>query len=129
MLDTIALVGAVPERYGHGGGPVGLDTYFAMARGRQEGGVDVTAMEMTKWFDTNYHYIVPELGPDTSFSLSSTKPFDEHAEAMEELGIDTVPVLVGPGLVPAARQVRRRRRPRTSTASACSSRCSRSTAR
>ena len=70
--------------------------YFAMARGRQEGDVDVTAMEMTKWFDTNYHYIVPELGPETSFSLSSTKPFDEHAEAMEELGIDTVPVIVGP---------------------------------
>ncbi len=96
VLDAISLVGAVPERYGHGGGPVGLDTYFAMARGRQEGGVDVTAMEMTKWFDTNYHYIVPELGPDTRFSLSSTKPFDEHAEAMEELGIDTVPVVVGP---------------------------------
>ncbi len=96
VLDTIALVGAVPARYGHGGGPVGLDTYFAMARGRQESGVDVTAMEMTKWFDTNYHYIVPELGPGTSFSLSSTKPFDEHAEAMEELGIDTVPVIVGP---------------------------------
>jgi 5-methyltetrahydropteroyltriglutamate--homocysteine methyltransferase len=53
-------------------------------------------MEMTKWFDTNYHYIVPELGPDTRFALRSTKPFDEHAEAMEELGIDTVPVLVGP---------------------------------
>jgi 5-methyltetrahydropteroyltriglutamate--homocysteine methyltransferase len=96
VLDAISLVGAVPERYGHGGGPVGLDTYFAMARGRQEGGVDVTAMEMTKWFDTNYHYIVPELGPDTRFSLSSTKPFDEHADAMEELGIDTVPVVVGP---------------------------------
>jgi 5-methyltetrahydropteroyltriglutamate--homocysteine methyltransferase len=96
MLDTIALVGAVPDRYGHGSGRVGLDTYFAMARGRQEGGVDVTAMEMTKWFDTNYHYIVPELGPDTSFSLSTTKPFDEHAEAMEELGMDTVPVIVGP---------------------------------
>jgi 5-methyltetrahydropteroyltriglutamate--homocysteine methyltransferase len=96
VLDTIALVGAVPARYGHGRGPVGLDTYFAMARGRQESGVDVTAMEMTKWFDTNYHYIVPELGPGTSFSLSSTKPFDEHAEAMEELGIDTVPVIVGP---------------------------------
>ncbi len=96
VLDTIALVGAVPDRYGHGRGPVDLDTYFAMARGRQESGVDVTAMEMTKWFDTNYHYIVPELGPDTSFSLSSTKPFDEHAEAMEELGIDTVPVIVGP---------------------------------
>ena len=53
-------------------------------------------MEMTKWFDTNYHYIVPELGPDTKFSLSGSKPFDEHAEAMEEAGIDTIPVLVGP---------------------------------
>jgi len=96
VLDTIALVGAVPERYEHAGGPVGIETYFAMARGRQEDGIDVTAMEMTKWFDTNYHYIVPELGPDTRFSLSSTKPFDEHAEAMEELGIDTIPVIVGP---------------------------------
>ena len=96
VLDTIALVGAVPERYDWGGGQVDLDTYFAMARGRQTDEVDVTAMEMTKWFDTNYHYIVPELGPDTKFSLSSSKPFDEHAEAMEELGIDTVPVLIGP---------------------------------
>src|SRR5581483_2519139 len=92
VLDAIALVGAVPERYGWDGGDVDLDTYFAMARGRQ----DATAMEMTKWFDTNYHYIVPELGPETKFSLSSTKPFDEHAEAMEELGIDTIPVLIGP---------------------------------
>jgi 5-methyltetrahydropteroyltriglutamate--homocysteine methyltransferase len=96
VLDTIALVGAVPDRYGHSGDQVDLDTYFAMARGRQTDGVDVTAMEMTKWFDTNYHYLVPELGPDTKFSLSSTKPFDEHAEAMETLGIDTVPVLIGP---------------------------------
>jgi 5-methyltetrahydropteroyltriglutamate--homocysteine methyltransferase len=96
VLDTIAMVGAVPERYGWGGGQVDLDTYFAMARGRQSDGVDVTAMEMTKWFNTNYHYIVPELGPDTKFSLSSSKPFDEHAEAMEEVGIDTVPVLIGP---------------------------------
>ena len=96
VLDTIALVGAVPERYGWEGGEVDLDTYFAMARGRQTDDQDVTAMEMTKWFDTNYHYIVPELGPDTRFSLSSSKPFDEHAEAMEELGIDTVPVLIGP---------------------------------
>jgi 5-methyltetrahydropteroyltriglutamate--homocysteine methyltransferase len=96
VLDTIALVGAVPERYGHDGGDVDLETYFAMARGRQSGDVDVTAMEMTKWFDTNYHYLVPELGPKTKFSLSSTKPFDEHTEAMEELGIDTIPVLIGP---------------------------------
>src|SRR5919108_1268569 len=91
VLDTIALVGAVPERYGWGGEQVDLDTYFAMARGRQ----DATAMEMTKWFDTNYHYIVPELGPGTSFSLSSTKPFDEYLEA-RELGIQTKPVLIGP---------------------------------
>jgi 5-methyltetrahydropteroyltriglutamate--homocysteine methyltransferase len=92
VLDTMALVGAVPARYGWTGDQVDLDTYFAMARGRQ----DATAMEMTKWFNTNYHYIVPELGPDSRFSLSGTKPFDEHAEAMEELGIDTVPVLIGP---------------------------------
>jgi 5-methyltetrahydropteroyltriglutamate--homocysteine methyltransferase len=91
-LDAVALVGAVPERYGHGGGDVGLDTYFAMARGNQE----VTAMEMTKWFDTNYHYIVPELGPDTRFSLSSAKPFDEYVEAEEAIGAATVPVLIGP---------------------------------
>ena len=96
VLDGLALVGAVPERYGHEGGDVDLDTYFAMARGRQAEGVDVTAMEMTKWFDTNYHYIVPELGPDTEFSLSSTKPFDEFAEAQDALGISTVPVLIGP---------------------------------
>src|SRR5919106_369706 len=96
VLDAVALVGAVPERYSWDGGDVDLATYFAMARGRQADGVDVTAMEMTKWFDTNYHYLVPELGPGTKFSLSSSKPFDEHAEAMEELGIDTVPVLVGP---------------------------------
>jgi len=96
VLDAVALVGAVPERYGHGGGQVDLDTYFAMARGRQAEGVDVTAMEMTKWFDTNYHYIVPELGPDTRFSLSSSKPFDEFTEAQQALGISTVPVLIGP---------------------------------
>jgi 5-methyltetrahydropteroyltriglutamate--homocysteine methyltransferase len=95
VLDMLCLVGAVPPRYGHGGGQLDRDTYFAMARGRQADGVDVTAMEMTKWFDTNYHYIVPELAPDTGFALSSEKPFKEHAEA-KALGIDTVPVLVGP---------------------------------
>ncbi len=95
VLDTIALTGAVPARYQHPGGHVGFDTYFAMARGLQDEGFDVTAMEMTKWFDTNYHYLVPELGPDTEFSLSSEKVFEEHAEA-RALGIETVPVLVGP---------------------------------
>jgi 5-methyltetrahydropteroyltriglutamate--homocysteine methyltransferase len=91
MLDTTALVGAVPRRFGHAGGEVGLDTYFAMARGR----ADATAMEMTKWFDTNYHYIVPELEPGTEFALSSSKPFDEFREA-RALGIHTKPVLIGP---------------------------------
>jgi 5-methyltetrahydropteroyltriglutamate--homocysteine methyltransferase len=95
VLDTIALVGAVPERYGWDGGDVDLDTYFAMARGRQGDGIDVTAMEMTKWFDTNYHYIVPELTRDMRFKLSSRKPFDEYAEAKEQ-GIETKPVLIGP---------------------------------
>src|SRR5213076_1531968 len=63
VLDACAMVGAVPTRYGWSGGSFDLDTYFAMARGVQSGGRDVTAMEMTKWFDTNYHYIVPEFEP------------------------------------------------------------------
>jgi 5-methyltetrahydropteroyltriglutamate--homocysteine methyltransferase len=96
VLDAVALVGAVPDRYQHSGGEIDLDTYFAMARGRQGDGHDVTAMQMVKWFDTNYHYIVPELGPDTEFSLSSSKPFDDFVEAEEALGITTVPVLIGP---------------------------------
>ena len=95
VLDTTALVGAVPDRYGHPGGDVDRDTYFAMARGRQERGHDETAMEMTKWFDTNYHYLVPELGPATEFGISSAKPFAEFDEA-KALGIATKPVLVGP---------------------------------
>ncbi|HTH66414.1 MAG TPA: 5-methyltetrahydropteroyltriglutamate--homocysteine S-methyltransferase [Gemmatimonadales bacterium] len=95
VLDTCALVGAVPARYGWTGGTVDLDTYFAMARGVQSGGKDVTAMEMTKWFDTNYHYIVPEFTADQVFRLSSTKPVDEFSEA-QKLGITTKPVLIGP---------------------------------
>jgi 5-methyltetrahydropteroyltriglutamate--homocysteine methyltransferase len=91
VLDTAAMVGAVPARFGHEGGPVDLDTYFAMARGR----ADAPAMEMTKWFDTNYHYIVPELEPGETFTLSSTKPIDEFLEA-KALGITTRPVLLGP---------------------------------
>src|SRR5207244_1173392 len=90
MLDTCTLVGAVPKRYGWVGGPVDLDTYFAMARGAQQGGRDVTAMEMTKWFDTNYHYIVPEFEPAQAFRLSSSKPVDEFQEA-KALGIHTKP--------------------------------------
>src|SRR5437899_9118308 len=98
VLDTCAMVGAVPERYGWSGGTVDLDTYFAMARGSQgkgRGGRDVTAMEMTKWFDTNYHYIVPEFEPGQTFRLASTKVMDEFQEA-KTLGFDTKPVLIGP---------------------------------
>lgn len=95
VLDTIALVGAIPERYDFKGGDVSLDTYFAMARGQQGKGRDVTAMEMTKWFDTNYHYMVPELTKDQEFEISSSKIFDEFSEA-KKLGVKTRPVLLGP---------------------------------
>ncbi len=91
MLDTIAMLGAVPPRFGHDGGTVPLDLYFAMARGRK----DAPAMEMTKWFDTNYHYIVPELTAEMDFRLSSSKAIDEFNEA-KFLGISTRPVLIGP---------------------------------
>jgi 5-methyltetrahydropteroyltriglutamate--homocysteine methyltransferase len=95
VLDAIALVGAVPERYHWDGKTVDLDTYFAMARGVQRADLDATAMEMSKWFDTNYHYIVPEWRQGQQFRLASTKPFDELAEALA-LGIDARPVLIGP---------------------------------
>jgi 5-methyltetrahydropteroyltriglutamate--homocysteine methyltransferase len=101
VLDTTAMVGAIPEIYRWTGGDVPLDTYFAMARGSDghaatcAHGHAVSALEMTKWFDTNYHYMVPELRPDQEFSLASTKPIDQYLEA-KALGYDTRPVLVGP---------------------------------
>ena len=96
MLDTCAMVGAIPARYGwRPGAPVDLDLYFAMARGSQGKGRDVIAMEMTKWFDTNYHYLVPELARDQRFALSSPKAIDELREA-RALGIPAKPVLIGP---------------------------------
>jgi 5-methyltetrahydropteroyltriglutamate--homocysteine methyltransferase len=92
VLDTIALVGAVPDRFRSRDGGDELDTYFAMARGR----ADAPALEMTKWFDTNYHYLVPELGPGTRFRLAETpKPLTELAEA-GAVGVATRPVLLGP---------------------------------
>ena len=74
VLDTLALFGAVPERFKFNGGNVDLDLVFAMARGAQKGGLDVTAMEMTKWFDTNYHYIVAEFKKDIKKALKQTSP-------------------------------------------------------
>ncbi|XP_039130759.1 5-methyltetrahydropteroyltriglutamate--homocysteine methyltransferase 2-like [Dioscorea cayenensis subsp. rotundata] len=91
VLDTTAMLGAVPPKYGWTGGEIGFDIYFSMARGN----LSQPAMEMTKWFDTNYHFIVPELGPETKFSYASHKAVSEYKEA-KALGIDTVPVLVGP---------------------------------
>ena len=95
MLDTCAMVGAVPPRYGFTGQWVDPGTYFAMARGSQGKGRDVTAMEMTKWFDTNYHYIVPELERSQRFRMASAKPANEYREA-KALGIDATTVLIGP---------------------------------
>jgi len=95
VLDTAVMVGAIPPVFGSNGGWTGgevpLDTYFAMARG----GPDAPALEMTKWFDTNYHYMVPELAADQTFQLASTQPLDAFAEA-KALGIHTRPVLLGP---------------------------------
>lgn len=91
VLDTTCMLGAVPPRFGFPGSTVDLDTYFAMARGRAE----VAPMEMTKWFDTNYHYIVPEFEEGQQFSLASAKPVDEFIEAKGH-GVLTRPVLLGP---------------------------------
>ncbi|TWP48499.1 5-methyltetrahydropteroyltriglutamate--homocysteine S-methyltransferase [Lentzea tibetensis] len=90
VLDTAELFGVIPQRF-HDLGLSPLDTYFAAARGRG----DAVALELTKWFDTNYHYLVPELGPDTAFRPAGDKPIAEFHEA-RELGITTRPVLLGP---------------------------------
>jgi 5-methyltetrahydropteroyltriglutamate--homocysteine methyltransferase len=105
VLDTSCLLGNVPPRFAWDGGPVDADLYFWIARGVHPGGdaghadcpscAATFAGEMTKWFDTNYHYIVPEFRADTAFRLSTTKPFDEFAEALA-LGLTTKPVLLGP---------------------------------
>jgi 5-methyltetrahydropteroyltriglutamate--homocysteine methyltransferase len=95
VLDTAVMVGAVPLRYAAAGESLPLSSYFAMARGAQKDGRDVPALEMTKWFDTNYHYIVPELDPRQKFRLSSAQIFDQFSEA-KSLGVQTRPVLLGP---------------------------------
>ena len=89
MLDTAVLLGALPDRVA--GVSDELDRYFAAARGTQ----DIAPLEMTKWFDTNYHYIVPEIGPDTTFSLHPAKVLAELKEAQAQ-GIPARPVIIGP---------------------------------
>ncbi len=98
VLDLSLTVGAIPERYHQvilNKENSELDLYFAMARGYQKDDLDITAMEMTKWFDTNYHYIVPEFRKNQPFKLFSTKIVDEFIEA-RNAGIATKPVIIGP---------------------------------
>ncbi|MGH8662343.1 MAG: 5-methyltetrahydropteroyltriglutamate--homocysteine S-methyltransferase [Burkholderiales bacterium] len=98
VLDLSLTVGAIPARYRpllKKSGGSELDLYFAMARGYQQDGLDLIAMEMTKWFDTNYHFLVPEFTKDQTFSLTSRKALDEYREA-RSLGVNAKPVLVGP---------------------------------
>lgn len=89
MLDTAVLLGALPGRVESV--PDELDRYFAAARGTDE----IAPLEMTKWFDTNYHYIVPEIGPDTTFALNPGKVLGELNEALAQ-GIPARPVIIGP---------------------------------
>lgn len=93
MLDTAVLLGIVPKRY-KDLNLSDLDTYFAMARGYQGECGDVKALAMKKWFNTNYHYIVPEVEDDTEIKISGNKLWDEYTEA-KELGIETKPVVIG----------------------------------
>lgn len=100
VLDMSLLLGVIPSRYA----PVvtdvkdntEIDLYFAMARGYQRNGLDITAMEMTKWFDTNYHYIVPEFTHDQAFRLFSNRLFSEFSGAKHVTGRTPKPVLIGP---------------------------------
>lgn len=91
VLDTSIMFGVVPTRFEYAGGKVPVDTYFDIARGNK----DAIASEMTKWFNTNYHYIVPELEGVTP-KLVENRPLAFYQEAKEKLGIDGKPVILGP---------------------------------
>jgi 5-methyltetrahydropteroyltriglutamate--homocysteine methyltransferase len=95
VLDTAVLFDAIPDRYRPVFASGRLDGYFAMARGHKRNGHDLHALEMTKWFDTNYHYLVPELQSGQSFRLVGDKPLAEFLEA-RALGHQARPVLLGP---------------------------------
>jgi len=100
MLDMSMLLGVIPHRYNavltEVKGNNEIDLYFAMARGYQKDGLDITAMEMTKWLDTNYHYIVPEFTARQKFQIFSEKIFEEYNLARQKLESKAKPVLVGP---------------------------------
>lgn len=92
VLDTAVLFGLIPERFQQHDDAVTLDTYFSIARGNQ----NAEASEMTKWFNTNYHYIVPEINNQTKPRLTTNRLLDLFNEAKEAFGITTKPVIVGP---------------------------------
>ena len=94
VLDTAFLFNVIPQRYKELGLSK-LETYFAAARGYQGDKGNVKALAMKKWFNTNYHYLVPEIDDDTVISLTGTKPVDEYLEA-RNLGVDTKVALIGP---------------------------------
>ncbi len=96
VLDHACMFGAVPDGYGWQGGPVSLATAFALARGTRGGaGSGLPALEMTKWFDTNYHYLVPRLSAAQRFELTANRPLAAFEEAQAQ-GVRTRPVLLGP---------------------------------
>lgn len=92
VLDTAVMFGLIPQRFGYEGGTPDLSVYYAMARGSRE----AAACEMTKWFNTNYHYIVPELEENLEPKLTRNRPLEAYREAKGELGIEGRPVIVGP---------------------------------
>ncbi len=94
VLDTAFLFNIIPQRY-KDLGLSELETYFALARGYQGDKGNVKALAMKKWFNTNYHYLVPEIDDDTNIALTGTKSLDEFVEA-KEFGVDTKVALVGP---------------------------------
>ena len=91
VLDTSIMFGVVPKRFANQGGKAPLETYFAIARGKK----DAVASEMTKWFNTNYHYIVPEF-EGVKPILAENRPLAFYKEAKEKLGIEGKPVILGP---------------------------------
>lgn len=96
ILEWSTLLGAVPARFAQSAAqPVSLDTLFRMGRGRAPTGTPAAACEMTKWFDTNYHYIVPELTPQQTFRIARESLFDQVSEA-QALGHTAKPVIPGP---------------------------------
>lgn len=95
VLTTSLMLGQVPERHRHGDNAIDLDTLFRIARGRAPTGPEAPAAELSKWFNTNYHYLVPELSQESQFQLGWTQLLDEVDEA-QALGLPIKAVLLGP---------------------------------